>query len=103
MAVENAKFENAVKIIENVLASGRETLLPDEAMDVIKSSGISTPDYALAKTAREALTAAGSMGYPVVLKIVSPDVLHKSDVGGVIVWVEDEKEIGRNYDEIMNS
>ena len=103
MAVENAKFENAVKIIENVLASGRKTLLPDEAMDVIKSSGISTPDYALAKTAREALTAAGSMGYPVVLKIVSPDVLHKSDVGGVIVGVEDEKEIGRNYDEIMNS
>jgi len=103
MAVENVKFENAVKIIENVLTYERKTLLPDEAMDVIKASGISTPDYALAKTAKEALTAAKSMGFPVVLKIVSPDILHKSDVGGVIVGVEDEKEIGRNYDDIMNS
>ena len=103
MAVENVKFENAVKIIENVLTYERKTLLPDEAMDVIKASGISTPDYALTKTAKEALTAAKSVGFPVVLKIVSPDILHKSDVGGVIVGVEDEKEIGRNYDDIMNS
>ncbi len=103
MAAKNTKFKDAGEIIENVLASGRKILLPDEAMDVIKSSGISTPAYALAKTANEALTAAKSMGFPVVLKIVSPDVLHKSDVGGVVVGVENDKEVERNYNEIMNN
>ncbi len=103
MAAENTKFKDAGEIIENVLASGRKILLPDEAMDVIKSSGISTPAYALAKTANEALTAAKSMGFPVVLKIVSPDVLHKSDVGGVVVGVENDKEVERNYNEVINN
>ncbi len=103
MAVKNTKFKDAGEIIENALASGRKILLPDEAMDIIKSSGISTPAYALAKTANEAVTAAKSMGFPVVLKIVSPDVLHKSDVGGVVVGVENDKEIERNYNEIMNN
>jgi acetate---CoA ligase (ADP-forming) subunit beta len=99
----NVKFKDAVKIIENVLASGRKTLLPDEAMDVIKTSGISTPVYALVKTVKEALDAAKTIGFPVVLKIASPDVLHKSDVWGVVVGVENEKEVERNYDEIMNN
>lgn len=103
MAVKNTKFKDAGEIIENALASGRKILLPDEAMDIIKSSGISTPAYALAKTANEAVTAAKTMGFPVVLKIVSPDVLHKSDVGGVVVGVENDKEIERNYNEIMNN
>jgi acetyl-CoA synthetase (ADP-forming) len=103
MTVKNAKFKDAGEIIENVLASGRKILLPDEAMDIIKSSGISAPVYALAKTANEALTVAKAMGFPVVLKIVSPDVLHKSDVGGVVVGVENDKEVERNYNEIMNN
>jgi acetyl-CoA synthetase (ADP-forming) len=103
MAVKNTKFKDVGKIIENALASGRKILLPDEAMDIIKSSGISTPAYALAKTTNEAVTVAKSMGFPVVLKIVSPDVLHKSDVGGVVVGVENDKEVERNYNEIMNN
>ena len=103
MAAKNTKFKGAGEIIENVLASGRKILLPDEAMDIIKTSGISTPAYALVKTANEALTAAKTMGFPVVLKIVSPDILHKSDVGGVAVGVENDKEVERNYNEIMNN
>lgn len=103
MVAKDTKFKDALKVIENVQASGRKILFPDEAMDVIKSSGIPTPAYALAKTANEALTAAKSMGFPVVLKIVSPDVLHKSDVGGVVIGVENEKEVERNYAEIMNN
>lgn len=43
------------------------------------------------------------MGFPVVLKIVSQDALHKSDVGGVVVGIENEKEVERNYNEIMNN
>ncbi len=103
MAVKNTRFKDAGEIIESARSSGRKILLPDEAMDIIKSSEISTPAYALAKTANEAVTAAKSMGFPVVLKIVSPDILHKSDVGGVVVGVENDKEVERNYKEIMNN
>jgi acetate---CoA ligase (ADP-forming) subunit beta len=103
MAVRNTKFKDALKVIGDVPATGRKTLLPDEAMDVIKSSGIPTPAYALAKTVHEALKTAKSMGFPVVLKIVSQDALHKSDVGGVVIDVANEKEVERNYDEIVNN
>lgn len=103
MAVKNTKFKDTRKVIENVLTSGRKILLPDEAMDVIKSSGIPTPAYALVKTVHEASVEAKTMGFPVVLKIVSQDALHKSDVGGVVVDIENEKEVERNYNEIMNN
>ncbi|MEK6766796.1 MAG: acetate--CoA ligase family protein [Planctomycetota bacterium] len=103
MVAKDTKFKDALKVIENVQASGRKILFPDEAMDVIKSSGISTPAYTLVKTVHEASVETKSMGFPVVLKIVSPDVLHKSDVGGVVIGVENEKEVERNYAEIMNN
>ncbi len=103
MVVETSRFKDAEKIIKNVLASGRGTILPDEALGVIESSGISTPDYVMAKTAKEAIEASRTIGFPVVLKIVSPDVLHKSDVGGVVVDVESEEEVEKHYDEIMDN
>jgi acetyl-CoA synthetase (ADP-forming) len=103
MTVKNAKFKDVGKIIENVLASRRKALLPDEVMDVIKTSGISTPDYVMAKTAKEAIEASRTIGFPVVLKIASSDVLHKSDIGGVVVDVESEEEVEKRYDEIMEN
>ncbi len=103
MTVKNAKFKDVGKIIENVLASRRKALLPDEVMDVIKTSGISTPDYVMAKTAKEAIEASRTIGFPVVLKIASSDVLHKSDIGGVAVDVGSEKEVEKRYNEIMNN
>ncbi len=103
MVVETSRFKDAEKIIKNVLASGRGTILPDEALGVIESSGISTPDYVMAKTAKEAIEASRTIGFPVVLKIVSPDVLHKSDVGGVVVDVESEEVVEKHYDEIMDN
>jgi len=103
MVAKDTKFKDALKVIGNVQASGRKILLPDEAMDVIKLSGIFTPAYALVKTVLEASVEAKTMGFPVVLKIVSQDALHKSDVGGVVIGVENEKEVERNYNEIMNN
>ncbi len=103
MVVEASRFKDAEKIIKNVLASGRGTILPDEVLGIIESSGIFTPDYVMAKTAKEAIEASRMIGFPVVLKIVSPDVLHKSDVGGVVVGVESEEEVEKRYDEIMDN
>jgi len=103
MAVETSRFKDVEKIIRNVLASGRETMLPDEALGIIESSGISTPDYVLAKTAKEAIEASRTIGFPVVLKVVSPDALHKSNVGGVVVGVESKEEVEKHYNGIMDN
>jgi acetyl-CoA synthetase (ADP-forming) len=103
MVVETSRFKDAEKIIKNVLASGRGTILPDEALGIIESSGISTPDYVMAKTAKEAIEASRTIGFPVVLKIASPDVSHKSDIGGVVVDVESEEDVEKHYDEIMDN
>ena len=103
MVVETSRFKDAGKIIKNVLASGGEIVPPNKVMDIIKSYGISTPSYVLAKTLNEALKASKAIGFPVVLKIASSDVLHKSDIGGVVVDVESEEEVEKRYNEIMNN
>lgn len=103
MAVKNKRFKYTEKIIENVQTSGRKVLLPDEALDIIKSTGISTPDYILAKTVKEAIEASRTIGFPVVLKIVSSDVLHKSDADGVVVGIESEKEVEKHYNVIKEN
>ena len=103
MVVETSRFKDVEKIIRNVLASGRRTILPDEALGIIESSGISTPDYVLAKTVKEAIEASRTIGFPVVLKVVSPDALHKSNVGGVVVGVESKEEVEKHYNGIMDN
>ncbi len=103
MVVETARFKDAKNIIENVLSSGRRIVLPDEAMDIVKSSGISTPAYVLVKTIKEALEGSKAIGFPVVLKIASPDVLHKSDIGGIAVDVKGEEDVIVNYKKIMHN
>jgi acetyltransferase len=64
----------------------------EEAMSILANYGFSFPKRALAGTSREAAAAAAAIGYPVVMKISSPDILHKTDVGGVKVGVKTAKE-----------
>lgn len=71
----------------------RSKLLEHEAYGLVKAYGIPVPEVGLAKTPEEAGDIAEKIGYPVVLKIVSPDITHKSDVGGVIVELIDKKSV----------
>jgi len=59
--------------------------------------------FKLAKNKADAVNFADEIGYPVVLKIVSPDVIHKSDVGGVIINVKDAEDVQKTYEQIMDS
>jgi len=59
--------------------------------------GLPVPRFCWAKTIEEALNFAGEVGYPVVAKIVSPKIIHKSDVGGVIIGIKDEEELRQAY------
>jgi acetyl coenzyme A synthetase (ADP forming)-like protein len=72
-----------------------------EGYDLLETIGIPTPRYRLAQTADDAVTAANEIGYPVVLKIVSPDVSHKSDVGGVVTFVRTADEVKRSFERIL--
>ena len=83
-------------IIERSAPNG--WILEPDAKRILKVSGIEVPRYNLAKTAQEAVEAARSIGYPVVVKLVSPAVVHKSDVKGVVVGVQSDREIQTIFD-----
>jgi len=91
------------KIFDKVGKEGRKFLLESEAKTVCRAYGIPVTDFKVAKNEAEAVEFADEIGYPVVLKIVSPDVIHKSDVGGVIINVKDAEDVQKAYEQIMDS
>ena len=88
-------------IIKIAKKAGRNALNEVESKQLLKQAGISTTEIKLATGKDEAIAAARKLGFPAVLKIVSPDILHKSDIGGVKLNLNSEDELGRAYDEIM--
>ena len=92
----------AVKeILDKALAEGRNALSAPEAKQVADAYGIPTPGEGLAESAQEAADLAGKIGFPVVMKIVSPQILHKTDAGGVVVGVKDADAAKAAFDEIV--
>ena len=91
------------EIFSRVREEGRKFLLEPEAKTVCRAYGIPITDFKVAKNGAEAVKFAEKIGYPVVLKIVSPDVIHKSDVGGVTVNVKDAEDVQKTYEQIMDS
>ena len=88
-------------ILDKALAEGRTSLSAPEAKQVADAYGIPTPGEALATSADEAAKLSAEIGFPVVLKIVSPDILHKTDAGGVVVGVKSDDDARSAYDEIL--
>jgi acetyl coenzyme A synthetase (ADP forming)-like protein len=94
--------QNVVRqILDGAKAQGRSSLTAPEAKSLCEAYGISVPKEGVAKTAEEAVSLADSIGYPVVMKIVSPDILHKTEAGGVIVGVKSADEAANAYGTIM--
>jgi acyl-CoA synthetase (NDP forming) len=90
-------------IFMEVRKVGRKHLLEMEAKSVCMEYGIPVTRFKLAKSEAEAVKFAEEIGYPVVLKIVSPDILHKSDVGGVMLNLKDAKDVRKAYKQIMEN
>ena len=88
-------------IIENAQKSGRKYLNEIESKQLLKGAGVPTTDIRLATSRDEAIAFAKQIGFPVVLKILSPDIVHKSDVGGVKLGLADGAAVGKAYDEMM--
>jgi len=99
--IRNIDYDGIRKIIKDVRLEDRLNLTVDEAFRVGEAAGVPMPPAAIAYSRREAGAIAESLGYPVVMKIVSPEILHKTDVGGVVLNINSREEAERSYDEII--
>ena len=89
-------------IVESALSGGREMLDELEAKAVLKAYGIPiVPTVAVGPSADAAIDAARTIGHPVALKILSPDISHKSDVGGVVLGLDDDAAVGVAVDQML--
>ncbi|MEA2890240.1 MAG: hypothetical protein QOI05_1033 [Bradyrhizobium sp.] len=89
------------KILDAVKADKRSSLTAPEGKLVCDAYGIPVPKEGVAKSATEAVKLANGMGFPVVMKIVSPDILHKTEAGGVMVGVKTADDVEKNYATIL--
>jgi acetate---CoA ligase (ADP-forming) len=89
------------KVFEDVRAEGRVSVGEAESRAIAKAYGLRLPQSELAATAEEAVKVADTIGYPVVLKIASPDILHKTDVGGVKVGLGNASDVRDAFDLIV--
>ena len=87
-------------VIAAARARGRSQLTEVEAGQLLSEGGVSVAETRLATTADEAVTAAEALGFPLVMKVVSPDIAHKSDIGGVVVGVSDVDGVRATFDQI---
>jgi len=90
-------------IIDSVKKEGRSSLLEHESYEVLKAYHFPVIKSFLADSENQAAQAAENIGFPVVLKIVSPDILHKFDFGGVKLNLKNNEEVRRAYREIINN
>ncbi len=91
------------RIIDGALAEKRNFLLASEGSAVMRAAGVSIPQTKVAHTIEEAVQFAEEIGYPLVLKVVSRDILHKSDAGGVALDIVNKEEVMDAYEAIIHN
>ncbi|MEJ5166905.1 MAG: acetate--CoA ligase [Thermoanaerobaculia bacterium] len=97
MVFQDLDKETALKHIEKVLSEGRKHMPEIEAIEVLKAYKLPTLPSKMVSSLEEAVFAAQEMGFPVVLKVVSPDIVHKLDVGGVAVGIDNSQDLLEAY------
>lgn len=89
------------KIVESSKGNPR-VITEESSKDILREYGIKVPKYALVTNSDEAVQKSKEIGFPLVAKIVSPDILHKTDVGGVKVGLNSEDEVKKAFDDMFN-
>jgi acyl-CoA synthetase (NDP forming) len=96
-------MSKSLDVFNQAKKEGRKYLLEPEAKALCHEYGIPVTKFKVATSVEEAVKFAEGIGYPVVLKIVSPEVIHKFDVGGVILDLKNASEVKDAYDKIIKS
>jgi acetyl-CoA synthetase (ADP-forming) len=96
-------MNQTTKIINQARNENRRVLLESEAKTICAEYGIQVPKFSVARNENEAAAYADKIGYPIVLKIVSPDIVHKSDAGGVKVNLKTASEVAAAYKTIIEN
>lgn len=93
--------EKVKRVINKARLERRPVLTIEECIEIGEATGIPMPKAAIARSGREAGELADNIGYPVAMKIVSPDILHKTDVGGVILNIKSRIEVEESYENLI--
>jgi acetate---CoA ligase (ADP-forming) subunit beta len=96
-------LNQTMKIINQARKENRNALLETEAKTILTEYRIPVTKFNLAKNDKEATEYADRIGYPIVLKIVSPDIIHKSDVGGVLINLKTSADVASAYKKIIEN
>ena len=88
------------QIFDETIQTDHKVITEESAKSILKSYGISVPDYALVTSTNEAVKAAKKLGFPLVMKVVSPQILHKTDVGGVKVGIDNVNDVKKTFNDM---
>ncbi len=103
MKAESIVSKKVKEIIAIARKENRTFLLEPESKQLMKEIGVTTTDFQVAKNDKEAIQVAKKIGFPVVMKILSPQIIHKTDAGGVRLNIKSEEETREAFDEIVAS
>jgi acyl-CoA synthetase (NDP forming) len=92
---------NVAELLTNKLNSNQLVLTEFESKELLQEIGIQVPDQRLTSTKEETLSVAENIGFPVVLKLMAEDIVHKSDTGAVKLNLRSNDEVGQAFDELM--
>jgi len=101
--VFNADKKKVRTLFDNMRKSGRKNLVEEEGYEVLAAYGFTTPKTVLADSAECCVDASNSIGYPVVMKIASQDIIHKSDAGGVKVGLANDEQVRTAFNAILQN
>jgi len=88
---------STIQVFEDTIKTDHKVITEEESKTILKRYGISVPPYALVNSADEAAKAAKKIGFPLVMKVVSPQILHKTDVGGVKVGLDNVQDVKKTF------
>lgn len=95
-----APIDQIREVYEEARKNNQNVITEESAKSILTTYGINVPQYALVSTTQEAADKAKQLGFPLVAKIVSPDILHKTDVKGVKIGLKSEEEVRRAFDDM---
>ena len=94
------KMSSVKNIFEEIIKTDHKVITEESSKGILKKYGVKVPGFALATSADEAAKQAKKLGFPLVMKVVSPQILHKTDVGGVKVGIENVADVKKTFNDM---